>query len=244
MSSEDYQEIYINLDDSGKLTRNEIVSVYAGIVFFSKESKDKFITQYRDIINKIKCKYCSNKCDKNCIEIKNTNIKPNDKRRIINYIKKYYNVALIIDNRNVYDYIINNKASKGRYTDYCIRRLIKEIIQDLIKKKKINPNNNIKLIINIDQQTTKSNGYYTLKDGIIEELLYGIKNYDYNKKFKPILFNKLEVKITYQDSKKSYTIQASDILAGTVRKIVKDNIENNNILNRNLDIINYELFLP
>ena len=58
--------------------------------------------------------------------IKNTNIKPNDKRRIINYVKKYYNVALIIDNSNVYDHIINNKASKGRYTEYCIRRLIKK----------------------------------------------------------------------------------------------------------------------
>jgi len=39
------QEIYINLDDSGKLTKKEKVSVYAGIVFLSKQEKDKFITQ-------------------------------------------------------------------------------------------------------------------------------------------------------------------------------------------------------
>ena len=31
------QEIYINLDDSGKLTRKEKVSVYGGLVFFSKK---------------------------------------------------------------------------------------------------------------------------------------------------------------------------------------------------------------
>ena len=42
---EEYQEIYINLDDSGKLTKKEKVSVYAGIVFLSKQEKDKFITQ-------------------------------------------------------------------------------------------------------------------------------------------------------------------------------------------------------
>ena len=32
---EEYQEVYINLDDSGKLTKKEKVSVYAGIVFLS-----------------------------------------------------------------------------------------------------------------------------------------------------------------------------------------------------------------
>ena len=52
---EEYQEIYINLDDSGKLSKKEELSVYAGIVFLSKQEKDKFITQYRKIINEIKC---------------------------------------------------------------------------------------------------------------------------------------------------------------------------------------------
>ena len=42
---EEYQEIYINLDDSGKLSKKEELSVYAGIVFLSKQEKDKFITQ-------------------------------------------------------------------------------------------------------------------------------------------------------------------------------------------------------
>ena len=47
------QEIYINLDDSGKLTSKENVSVYGGFVFFSKKEKDKFITQYRSIVKDI-----------------------------------------------------------------------------------------------------------------------------------------------------------------------------------------------
>ena len=80
---EEYQEIYINLDDSGKLTKKEKVSVYAGIVFLSKQEKDKFITQYRKIINEIKCSYCNEekgKCTKKCKEIKNTNIKNSHKK--------------------------------------------------------------------------------------------------------------------------------------------------------------------
>lgn len=33
------QEIYINLDDSGKLSSKEDISVYGGVVFLSKKRK-------------------------------------------------------------------------------------------------------------------------------------------------------------------------------------------------------------
>ena len=64
---EEYQEIYINLDDSGKLTKKEKVSVYAGIVFLSKQEKDKFITQYRKIINE-KSYIKVNTANESCID--------------------------------------------------------------------------------------------------------------------------------------------------------------------------------
>ena len=219
------QEIYINLDDSGKLSTKEIISVYGGLVFLSKKEKDKFITQYKSILNNIKCNYCNNKddCDKNCPEIKNTNIKKNDKRRIINYLKKYYVVSLIIKNEDVYEHIKNSTSAKGRFTDYAIRRMIKEMIKSLIKCNSINPNKPIRLIINIDQQSTKSNGYYNLQDGLLEELKYGIVNYNYASKINPIVFSDLEIKVTYQDSGKSYVVQAADLLAGTVRRTVLNN---------------------
>lgn len=240
-----YQEIYINLDDSGKLTRKEKVSVYAGLVFLSKKEKDKFITQYRKIINEIKCNYCRKKeCDKKCIEIKNTNIEPKHKRRIMNYIKSYYTVALITNNDRVYDHIINNKASKGRYIDYTIRRLIKSVVEDLIKDKKIDPYKNVRLIINIDEQSTKSNGYYNLKDGLTEELLHGISNFNYDAVYKRILFKKLEIVLSYQDSGKSYLVQAADLLAGTVRRRTKENIETKRNINDNLDFVDYKIFFP
>ncbi len=60
------QVIYINLDDSGKLSKKEIICVYGGIVFFDKQEKDKFITQYRSIVNDIKCHYCKQNKDNNC----------------------------------------------------------------------------------------------------------------------------------------------------------------------------------
>lgn len=235
------QEIYINLDDSGKLTNKEKISVYGGLLFLSKKEKDKFITQYRTIINDIKCSYC-NACNKKCPEIKNTNIKNGDKRRIMNYLNRYYTIALVVENDNVYDYIKQSKSAKGRFIDYSLRRLIKEIIKTLIKEEKIDPNKAIRLIINIDQQSTKSNGYYNLHDGLIEELKHGILNYNYFSKKNPIIFSDLEVKISYQDSGKSYVVQAADLLAGTIRKKAIDN--SYDISESLSEFIDFKIILP
>ena len=148
--NKELQEIYINLDDSGKLTTNEEISVYGGLVFLSKKEKDKFITQYRSIINEIKCDYClskKEKCLKKCPEIKNTNIKQNDKRRIMNYIKKYYVVALVIKNDEVYNHIKDNKAAKGRFIDYSIRRMIKESVRRALNEMDLTYNQNQKYLV-------------------------------------------------------------------------------------------------
>lgn len=235
------QEIYINLDDSGKLTTKEQISVYGGLVFLSKKEKDKFITQYRSIINDIKCEYCE-QCNNDCPEIKNTNIKKTDKRRLMNYIKKYYVVALVIKNDDIYEHIKQSKAARGRFVDYAIRRMIKEMIKSLIKCNSIDPNLPIKLIINIDQQSTKSNGYYNLHDGLIEELKYGILNYNYASKIKPIILSDLDVVVSYQDSGKSYVVQAADLLAGTIRRTALDN---QSVIDQSLSkFVDFKIILP
>lgn len=240
-----YQEIYINLDDSGKLTTKEHICVYGGLVFLSKIEKDKFITQYKSIIKDIKCNYCNlNNCNKICPEIKNTNIKPKDKRRIMNYIKKYYVIALIIKNDEIYNYIIDNKASRGRFIDYSIRRLIKEILKIQINCGNIDANKPIKIIINIDEQTTKNNGYYNLHDGLVEELRYGICNYNYASIISPIVKSDLEIKIRYQDSCKSYVVQAADLLAGTIRRSVLNTKANCDIDYKLSKFVDFKIILP
>ena len=238
------QEVYINLDDSGKLTTKERISVYGGLVFLSKKEKDKFITQYRSIVNDIKCSYCQrkNNCNKFCPEIKNTNIKNSHKRRIMNYIKKYYVVALVIKNDDIYEHIITRKAAKGRFIDYAIRRMIKEIIKELINAKSIDPNKPLKIIINIDEQTTKSNGYYNLSEGLLEELKYGITNFNYSSRINPIIFSELLVHVSYQDSGKSYVVQAADLLAGTIRRISINDIK---LINESLSkFVDFKIIFP
>ena len=233
------QEVYVNLDDSGKLNYNDKICVYAGLVFLSKTEKDKFITQYRKIISEIKNKY---KTENGYKEIKNTSILPTDKRRIMNYLKKYIKVVVILNNENVFKPIMDSKASRGRFIDYAIKRLIKEIIKRLITEKQIDPYFPLKLIINIDQQTTKSNGYYNLKDSLYEELKVGIYNYNYSSKIDPIVFGDLTIQVSYQNSEKSYVIQGADLLAGTIRSWALDNIDDiEKELNR---LVDYYVILP
>lgn len=91
-------------------------------------------------------------------------------------------------------------------------------------------NKPIRLIINIDQQSTKSNGYYNLHDGLIEELKYGIVNFNYSSLIKPIIYSDLDILISYQDSGKSYVVQAADLLAGTIRKKAIEELDGMNSL--------------
>lgn len=242
------QTVYINLDDSGKLTTKEKLCTYGGVVFFSKKEKDKFITQYRKIVDELKCKYCTNSnniCNHNdCPELKSHNLKANDNRRIINYIKKYFVVACIIKNDEIYDHIMTSKASRGRYIDYSLRIVTKGLILQLISENKIDPYKPLKIILNIDEQSTKSNGYYNLKDGLIEELKYGIVNYNYNKVHKPIIFDELDIELTYQKSETSYVVQAADLIAGYVRRKCINEMNNPIELYKNLSFINYKVFLP
>ena len=96
------QTIYINIDDSGKLVDTERVSIYAGLVFISKNEKDKFITQYRSIVESIKCKYCQKdisicNSNKSCPELKHNMLKPKHNRQLMNYIKKYSILCCIIN---------------------------------------------------------------------------------------------------------------------------------------------------
>ncbi len=249
MEKNEMQTIYINIDDSRKLVDSEKVSIYAGLVFTSKKEKDKFITQYRSIVKDIKCKYCQQdisvcSSNKDCPELKHNMLKPKHNRQLMNYIKKYSVICCIINNNKVYPNIKNNTASRGRFLDYSLKLLIKQVIKSLIKEERINPNLPIKLIINIDEQTTKTNGYYNLRDGIIEELKYGIFNYNYGFFNVPIVNSDLDVEVCYQNSEKSYLIQASDLVAGTVRRLYLNNMDNSLEFSKRIEFVNYRIFLP
>jgi hypothetical protein len=108
----------------------------------------------------------------------------------------------------------------------------------LIDTDVIDPSADLEIILNIDQQSTKQNGYYELEDGIREEFLHGVHNFNYGTYFDPILSGKFDIKITYCCSNNSYAIQASDLVAGTVRRDLLNNRKDI------LDDLDVKLLLP
>lgn len=241
-----YQQIYINMDDSGVLHRNEEYCVYGGVVFVGKEAKDKFMRKYKSILNGIKCDYCpsdKNKCHHKCPEIKHSNIRPYHKRRLYNLIKKEITYAVVITNAKVSNDIMNHKNSRGRFRDYSQRRIIKNVIQYLINQKQIDPYSPIELIIRIDQQGTSTNTNRAFVYDIYHELTDGIYNASYDLVYPKIIYSKLSIDLTYVVSNNHVCIQASDLIAGKIRNIILSDLSKEE-KKEELKILNSILLLP
>ena len=82
------------------------------------------------------------------------------------------------------------------------------------------------------------------KFSIFEELKYGIYNFNYANAYLPLINSELEVNICYQKSEKSYLIQAADLIAGNIRRVYLNNINDITEFNKRINYVNYSLFLP
>ena len=135
------------MDDSGQFIKNnpnELVFVYSGIFFLSLKEQEDFSRQYMSLVNTIKPKYCKDfsndntinnthclkhfnkNCKYKCPELKSSTLKSSDRRRLLNFIKKYDTSVAVISNFKLKDYIFDSKASKGRFKDYIIKREVKK----------------------------------------------------------------------------------------------------------------------
>lgn len=200
--------IYLAIDDSGQLSKRDNIMTFGGLVIINKE---KFNREYQQIVDNINSKRKIKK------ELKHNNLSTNYIKIFLAYLKKYFTFAIIIDNNKVYPTIMQNRKSKGRYLDYAIKILIKNVIKELIKEKIINPNIDLELIIYIDESTYKSNGYYNLENSIYEELKYGMSNIRNNINFKNIINSNLKITVKHKNSYYNYLVQAADIIAGYTR---------------------------
>ena len=203
-------KIYFVIDDSGKIDQKNTYLIYGGFVFLSKSSLESFKCRYQNYVNKIKTHYKEDK------EIKSNILKYKDRKKFLEEFKSDYSFTLAILNEKLYEDIKKDAKAKGRFIDYGLKRCIKMILKDLIKKDVIKRNDSLELEILIDNQTIKSNGLYDLEKSIQKELTKGMKPI-LEASYSP-LFKNIKVHVYYGDSKKSLAIQASDILAGSVRR--------------------------
>ncbi len=206
------QEVIFFFDDSGVFHKNAPGNhfVYAGYVFTS-----------RDELNDARRKYIhANKELKRTLgrtdELKAANLKPKHKRSLFNAVREYNSVAVVVDIGRIYDYILSDKKSICRYKDYVLKRCVKNKLKSLITNGIISKDEDITISIYIDEQLTATNGYYDLRDSIMEELKYGIANFDYGIRRPHVFDAEVRVNIEYCDSSHNYMIQASDILANRI----------------------------
>lgn len=206
------QEVIFCVDDSGVLHKNEPSGyfVYAGFVFTDRKT-----------LNSAKRKYIhANKALKEALgrtdELKAANLKPKQKRSLFNSVKEYDSIAAVVEISRVYDHILADKKSICRYKDYALKRCVKNKLERLLVDGAISKDKDVKLSIYIDEQLTATNGYYDLRDSIMEELQYGIVNFNYGIRHPHLFDANVTVDIQYCDSSQNYMIQASDILANRI----------------------------
>lgn len=186
--------------------------IYAGFVFSSLEDLETAKRKYINANKKIKMAIGASKER----ELKACYLLPKHKRSLLSSVKEYDSVSVAVNLSKVYDYIIDSKKSRCRYKDYILKRCIKNKLLTMISSGLIKSDEDITLLINIDEQLTATDGYYSLRDSIIEELKYGIKNFDYGILHSNVFSKGVDVRIHYCESKNNYLIQASDILANRI----------------------------
>lgn len=206
------QKVYFFFDDSGVLHRNEQSGyfVYGGYVFLSREELDNAKRKYISANKAIKLEL------ERTDELKAAGLEAKHKRALYTVVRKYESISCSVNIPRVYDSIISSKNSICRYKDYVLKRCVKAKLQDLIDKGKLEPDEDIIIEVNIDEQLTATNGYYSLRDSIKEELQHGIFNFDYGTFHKPIFDAQVDINLRYCESKNNYLIQASDILANRI----------------------------
>jgi len=200
-------------DDSGVFHKTESSGyfVYAGYVFFNMNDSDSAKRKYKKALSELKKSVDLEG------EFKASSLNAKHKRSLHNSVREFDSLSIAVKLDRVYDHIINDKKSRGRYKDYILKRGIKSKLSEALKYERINADDDINLFIYIDEQQTATNGYYSLEASIKEELQYGIHNFDYGITHNRILNGAINVKVEYCDSKSNYLIQASDILANRVR---------------------------
>jgi len=206
------QEVIFFFDDSGVLHKNEPSGyfVYAGFVFTSRKELEDAKRKYIHANKALKKALGRND------ELKAATLKAKHKRSLYSSVKKYDSVAVVVDVSRVYDYILADKKSICRYKDYVLKRCVKSKLKELIADGRVSKDEDITISIYIDEQLTATNGYYDLRDSIMEELQYGIVNFDYGIRHPHLFDSEVAVNIQYCDSSANYMIQSSDILANRI----------------------------
>ncbi|RRQ83448.1 DUF3800 domain-containing protein, partial [Enterococcus faecium] len=175
------EELHLFFDDSGVLHRNapNRFFVYAGYAFIGKDNKEIAKRKYKKVVQRIQTKRGNRE------ELKACYLDKSEKYELYRVLKNEHSMGLTVDIKRVQSNILDHKKSIHRYKDYVLKRLVKEKIKLLINRGLLNPEDDLKLCICVDEQATASNGYYNFEESVYEELKNGVHNFNYGVFYEP-----------------------------------------------------------
>ena len=121
-------DIFVYSDESGVFdyVHNKFF-VFAGVVFFGKEEKDKYTRLYSKAEKDIRLAQHIPKET----EIKAVSISNRDKGKLYRSLNGAYKFGVVIEQERNIKNIFDNKKSKQRYLDYAYKIAIKRFLKNL-----------------------------------------------------------------------------------------------------------------
>lgn len=203
-------DIYIYSDESGVFdyVHNKYF-VFAGLICFSKEEKDDVLRKYISVEKIIRK---NGKYDEG-VELKASRLKNIEKSKLYRSLGNVFKFCVFINQTDVNPNIFENKKHKQRYLDFAYKIVLKKLFQRLITKHFINPNEVKNIYIYNDEHTTATDGYYELRESLLNEFKNGSANYEKNRFYPPIFHNLIGLNVKYCNSSSNCLIRAADIIA-------------------------------
>lgn len=161
--------IFVYSDESGVLDKahNDIFA-FGGLVFLSKDEKDIASRKYHAAERIVR-----NSGDYGNVEIKASTIIAKEKRKLYRSLNGFYKFGVVVDQQTVQDEIMKDKKSKQRYLDYVFKIGVKRLLEELIRRGRVDQEAVENMYFFADEHSTSTNGFYELRESLEEEFKSG-----------------------------------------------------------------------
>ena len=204
--------LYVYSDESGVFDKVHYdYFVFAGLIIPGTDQKETWSRKYSAAERSVNL---NNKYGDR--ELKASRISAKDKNKLFRALNQCYKFAVVIHQDELIDELYDIKKEKQRYLDYVYKTIVETAIYDLNDRGIIDINEIDRIIFNVDEHATATNGQYELLQILEREFILGTFNYDYSRYYPPILPNGKTVEVNWCDSASKLLIRAADVVANKI----------------------------
>ena len=204
-------KIKIYSDESGTFDRNHYdYFVISGLIVLGDKQDSQLKNTYNQIEQNIRVDIPSG-------EIKGYMLPMDKKNNIVNKIS-CYKYSIIFTLKEINKDLFKDKKDKQRYLNYAHKRAIIKTLSQLIKEKKINPNEIEQIDIYMDDHDESIDSKADIKESLEQIFIRGTYNNDFSIHYPPMFPHANGVGVIYlkSDKAKNKMIRAADMTANLV----------------------------